>query len=165
MMTYNPLTALLIFIGFSVLIWAFFRPVKGWYWLLKINWQSNEKTVMEDILKQLYRLESYGAEIDITVLTNSLKIKDSHVIQAIHKMSVNELVKVEGDLLRLTKEGRQYALKIIRVHRLWEKYLAEKTGFDKTEWRGKVGGGSQRPLYPRPTPRYRKPSFAIFSGS
>ncbi len=49
-------------------------------------------------------------------------------------MSVNEFVKVEGDLLKLTKEGRQYALKIIRVHRLWEKYLAEKTGFDKTEW-------------------------------
>jgi len=63
-----------------------------------------------------------------------LKIKDSQVIDTIHKMSVNELVMVEGDLLRLTKAGRQYALKIIRVHRLWEKYLAEKTGFDKSEW-------------------------------
>ena len=134
MMTYSPQIALLIFFGSSILLYAFFRPVKGWYWLLKNNWQSNEKTVMEDILKQLYRLESYGAEIDINALTNSLKIKDSHVIEAIHKMSVNELVKVDGDLLQLTKEGRQYALKIIRVHRLWEKYLAEKTGFDKTEW-------------------------------
>ena len=133
-MQYNPLTALLIFVGIASLLFAAFRPVKGWYWLLKNNWQSNEKTVMEDILKQLYRLESYGAETDINALTNSLKIKDGLIIETLHKMSVNELVKVEGDLLRLTNDGRQYALKIIRVHRLWEKYLAEKTGFDKSEW-------------------------------
>lgn len=133
-MQYNPLVALLIFIGLTSLIYVVFRPTKGWYWLLKNNWTSNEKTVMEDILKQLYRLESYGSDSDINALTNSLKIKDSLIIEAIHKMSVNELVKVEGDLLRLTKEGRQYALKIIRVHRLWEKFLAEKTGFDKSEW-------------------------------
>ena len=134
MMEYNPLIALSIFIVLAALIFAVFRPLKGWFWLLKNNWKSNEKTVMEDILKQLYRLESYGSEADINALTNSLKIKDGLVIEAIHKMSVNELIKVEGDLLRLTKEGRQYALKIIRVHRLWEKYLAEKTGFDKSEW-------------------------------
>ena len=133
-MTYNPITALLIFLGGVILIFAFFRPVKGWYWLLKNNYQSNEKTVMEDILKQLFRLESYGAETDINALTNSLKVKDSFIIDAIHKMSIMELVKVEGDLLRLTNEGRQYALKIIRVHRLWEKYLAEKTGFAKSDW-------------------------------
>jgi len=134
MMQYNPLIALLIFIGLALLIYAAFRPVKGWYWLLRNNWQSNEKTVMEDILKQLYRLESYGSDIDINALTNSLKINDSLIVDALHNMSVNELVKVEGDLIRLTKQGRQYALKIIRVHRLWEKYLAEKTGFDKSEW-------------------------------
>ena len=134
MMQYNPLMALLFFVGICLLLYMAFRPVKGWYWLLRNNWQSNEKTVMEDILKQLYRLESYRAETDINALTNSLKIKDSSIIEALHKMSVNELVKVEGDLLQLTEEGRQYALRIVRVHRLWEKYLAEKTGFDKSEW-------------------------------
>ena len=133
-MQYNPFLALLIFLGIASLLFALFRPVKGWYWLLKNNWLSNEKTVMEDILKQLYRMESYGVEADINALTNSLKIKDGLIIETLHKMSVNELVKVEGDVLQLTKEGRQYALKIIRVHRLWEKYLAEKTGFDKSEW-------------------------------
>ncbi|MGI9531854.1 iron dependent repressor, metal binding and dimerization domain protein [Lutimonas sp.] len=124
----------MIFIGLVILIFAFFRPVKGWYWLIKNNYQSNEKTVIEDILKQLYRLETYGSETDISLLTNSLKFKDAVIIDALHKMSVMELVKVEGDLIQLTAEGRQYALKIIRVHRLWEKYLAEKTGFDKTDW-------------------------------
>ena len=93
-MTYNPITALLIFLGGILLVFAFFRPVKGWYWLLKNNYQSNEKTVMEDILKQLFRLESYGAETDINAITNSLKVKDSFIIEAIHKMSIMELIKV-----------------------------------------------------------------------
>jgi len=138
MTSYNPVVALLIFAGIVVLIYVFFRPVKGWYWLIKNNWKSNEKTIMEDILKQLYRLENYGAETDIVSLTNSLKIKDSLIIEAIHKMTLNDLIQFEGDLLKLTKEGRQYALRIIRVHRLWEKYLAEKTGFDKTEWHNRA---------------------------
>ena len=134
MSSYNPIVALLIFAGLVFLGFTFFRPVKGWYWLIKNNWISNEKTIMEDILKQLYRLESYGTETDIITLTNSLKIKDRLIIDTVHKMAVNELIDFEGDLVKLTKEGRQYALRIIRVHRLWEKYLAEKTGFDKTEW-------------------------------
>lgn len=133
-MTYDPYIALAVFLGTVIVLLVFFRPVKGWYWVLRNNWATNEKTVMEDILKQLYRLETYGGDVDVNALTNSLKIKDKQVIEAIHKMSVNNLVAVDRDLIRLTKEGRQYALKIIRVHRLWEKFLAEKTGFDKTEW-------------------------------
>lgn len=138
MSSYNPLIALVIFIALVFLGFVFFRPVKGWYWLIKNNWRSNEKTIMEDILKQLYRLESSGAETDIISLTNSLKIKDGLIIEAVHKMTMNELIHFDGDLVRLTKDGRQYALKIIRVHRLWEKYLAEKTGFDKREWHGRA---------------------------
>ena len=49
-------------------------------------------------------------------------------------MSINELIQCEGDVLKLTNSGRDYALRIVRVHRLWEKYLAEKTGYDKSEW-------------------------------
>ena len=37
-------------------------------------------------------------------------------------------------MLRLTHTGRRYALQIIRAHRLWEKYLANETGFDEEEW-------------------------------
>ena len=84
--------------------------------------------------RSAFARETFGTETDINALTNSLKFEDSIVIEALHNMSVMELVKVEGDLLQLTAEGRQYALKIIRVHRLWEKYLAEKTGFDKSDW-------------------------------
>ena len=131
---YNPITALLSFAVISLALYFLFRPGTGWFWILKGNWKRNEKTIIEDVLKQLYRMENSGLTADTNALTNALKIKDDLVIEAIHRMAVTELVQLDGDQVGLTPEGRKYALRIIRVHRLWEKYLAEKTGFDKREW-------------------------------
>ena len=134
MNSYNPIYALLIFGLICLFAYLLFRPIYGWYWILKNNWKSNEKTIIEDILKQLYRMENSGLVADTNALTNALKMKDKLIIDAIHQMAVSELVHLDGDQVSLTREGRKYALRIIRVHRLWEKYLAEKTGFDKREW-------------------------------
>lgn len=135
---YNPIYALMIFSLICLLLYLLFRPVSGWYWILKNNWKSNEKTIIEDILKQLYRMENSGLTADTNALTNALKMKDKLIIDAIHRMAVTELVHLEGDQVSLSREGRKYALRIIRVHRLWEKYLAEKTGFDKREWHNRA---------------------------
>ena len=45
-----------------------------------------------------------------------------------------ELVAVRGDSYRLTPEGRKYALRVVRIHRLWERYLAEETGLGPDAW-------------------------------
>jgi DtxR family Mn-dependent transcriptional regulator len=79
-------------------------------------------------------MENSGLVADTNAITHALKMNDKLIIDAIHKMAVSELVQLDGDQVSLTREGRKYALRIIRVHRLWEKYLAEKTGFDKREW-------------------------------
>lgn len=134
MISYNPLNNLLVFIALSVLAYFLFRPTKGWFWLFKNNLKLNEKTVIEDILKQLYHFENSGKEATVNNITRSLKFNDKLIIDVIKEMSINELVALDGDVLKLTNEGRDYALRIIRVHRLWEKYLAEKTGYDKLEW-------------------------------
>jgi DtxR family Mn-dependent transcriptional regulator len=34
----------------------------------------------------------------------------------------------------LTPDGRDYALRIIRAHRVYERYLADQTGFKESEW-------------------------------
>lgn len=134
MTAYSPTYALVIFAVISLGLFLMFRPVTGWFWILKNNWRSNEKIIIEDILKQLYRMENAGLTADINALTNALKMKDRLIIDAIQRMAETELVELNGDQVNLTREGRKYALRIIRVHRLWEKYLAEKTGFDKKEW-------------------------------
>ncbi len=137
-MNYSPTYALLIFFGFSIVTYLLFRPRKGLFWVIKNNLESNEKIVIEDILKQLYHSENSGKELDVNSLTNALKFSNSTIIDVIKKMTINELVESDGDVLKLTSTGRDYALRIVRVHRLWEKYLAEKTGFDKIEWHGRA---------------------------
>jgi DtxR family Mn-dependent transcriptional regulator len=134
MTLYNPTYALLIFLFFSILIYLLFRSAKGWFWLITNNLRSNEKIIIEDILKQLYHSENSGKEQNVNILTNALKFNDRQIIEVIEKMALNDLIQIDGDVLVLTNSGREYALRIIRVHRLWEKYLAEKTGFDKEEW-------------------------------
>ena len=134
MNTYNPLYALFIFIGLSLLIYLLFRPTKGWFWLIKNNYKINEKTVIEDVLKHLYHNENSNNNINSNDLVNALKYNDNVIIKSIEKMIENELIFFEKESLKLTGKGRDYALKIVRVHRLWEKYLAENTGFDKSEW-------------------------------
>ena len=133
-MHYNPFIALVIFLVVTAVLFLLFRPIKGWFWVIKNNLKINEKTVIEDILKQLYHYENSGKEANLDTLTGVLKTNEAVLIDVLQKMTINELVEFNGDSLKLTKSGRDYALRIVRVHRLWEKYLAEKTGFDKTEW-------------------------------
>ena len=130
----NPLYNLIIFTVIVLLSFLLFRPNKGWFWVFKNNLKLNEKTVIEDILKQLYHDENSGKEATINNVTRSLKFNDGLIVDVLKKMSIIELIELEGDVLKLTNSGRDYALRIVRVHRLWEKYLAEKTGFDKKEW-------------------------------
>lgn len=134
MITYNPLNALLIFLVIIVLTYLLFRPKKGWFWIVKNNYNTNEKTVVEDILKLLYHSENDGEIVTKNELTSKLNFKTNLIQNSIEKMISNHFIEVENEKIKLTNDGREYALRIIRVHRLWEKFLAEKTGYDKLEW-------------------------------
>lgn len=134
MITYNPLNALLIFLVIIVLTYLLFRQKKGWFWIVKNNYNTNEKTIVEDILKLLYHSENDGEIVTKKELTSKLNFKTNLIQNSIEKMISNHFIEVENEKIKLTNNGREYALRIIRVHRLWEKFLAEKTGYDKLEW-------------------------------
>jgi len=134
MYTYNPLNALLLFLVISLLLYLLFRPSKGWFWIVKNNYRTNEKIIIEDILKLLFHNESSGNIINKNDLTRLLKFKESVINQSIEKMINNSLILLDEEKIKLTNVGKDYALRIIRMHRLWEKFLAEKTGYDKLEW-------------------------------
>ena len=134
MNNYNPSSALLIFFALATLLFLIFRPTKGWFWILSKNFKSNQKVIIEDILKQLYHFENAGNKVDTKTLVQVLNFKNKSIIEAIQIMSENNLVYFDSDVLKLTEEGTEYALRIVRVHRLWERYLADKTGFNKHEW-------------------------------
>ncbi len=133
-MIYNPITALVSFFGICILLFFVFRPKKGIYFLLKKAYSQKDKIIMEDILKYLYHNQMSDNSITTNDLTNALNFSNSILIENLKKMMENELLVLDKDNYKLTPKGNEYALQIIRAHRLWEKYLSEKTGFDKEEW-------------------------------
>lgn len=131
-MSYDPVIALSLFLGISILIYVVYKfgiPEK-----IFRSRSLAEKTLIEDILKQLYHVEYSGRFASLNGLAGALKIKDARLIELIETMNRSDLIKNDQSLIKLTPSGTDYALKIIRVHRLWEKYLSEKTGYDKSEW-------------------------------
>lgn len=133
-MEYNPIWALTIFFLLAGILWWFFQPGKGWFWHFKNQSQINEKIIIEDVLKQLYHFETSGQKVDMKTLIQVLNYSNHKLMEALNVMGVKHLITNNPNEIKLTESGREYALRIVRVHRLYEKYLAEKTGFHKTEW-------------------------------
>jgi len=133
-----PMVALALFFVLAILIFFIFRPRIGWYWLLKKGQKTNDKIIIEDVLKQLFHAEEERFEMGLNALLGVLKIQEKTLLPILAIMQTSRLIKIEKGRYSLLPTGREYALKIIRVHRLYEKYLSEKTGFDKTEWHGKA---------------------------
>ena len=133
-MNYNPIIALALFFGICLILFLVFRPKKGIYFSLKNNYQQKDKTIIEDISKFIYHNHISNNTITTNDLTNTLNFSNSLIIECLKKMIDNELIILKKDSYKLTANGNEYALQIIRAHRLWEKYLSEKTGFHKGEW-------------------------------
>ncbi len=135
---YPPLLALSLFFAVSAVLFFLFRPEKGFYWLARKNINSRKKVIIEDVLKFLYHGEATNNSINIKDLTRSLNFREQQIFESIRQMTEHGLIHLEGENIKLTAEGNEYALQIVRAHRLWEHFLAEKTGFDKSQWHTKA---------------------------
>jgi DtxR family Mn-dependent transcriptional regulator len=49
-------------------------------------------------------------------------------------MHSSQLLIIDAVRICLTPAGRETALLIIRAHRLWERFLADQTGYSESEW-------------------------------
>jgi DtxR family Mn-dependent transcriptional regulator len=131
---YDPKLALLVFLALSMLAFLVFRPNKGWFFLIKNSTKSRKKIVVEDILKLLYHSENSVDELTSEDLCHQLKFNNRLILKSIEEMQAHNLIQIQDEVVSLTKSGTDYALRMVRAHRLWEKFLSEKTGFDKLEW-------------------------------
>jgi DtxR family Mn-dependent transcriptional regulator len=130
----DPVSALLaasaLFVVGSLLFW----PKMGVLSLLLRALRTGERESIEDALKHLYDCEYLDTLGSIQSLAGALELTTSRVAALITRLESLGLVRTEEAGLRLTTEGRSYALRIIRIHRLWETYLADRTGFQEAEW-------------------------------
>ena len=133
-MTTEPLILLLIgasLAGGLVLLIAPRGGLLGWIRRVREN---TARVHVEDALKHLYDCEDKGVSCSPQSLAGSLGTTADRAAKIIHRLEKSGLLQSSGNALQLTPEGRSGALRVIRVHRLWEYYLADETSLHETEW-------------------------------
>ncbi len=124
-------------IGVLIFILVFY-PNKGIIAVWKKSNYANKKVLIEDALKYLYNCEYNNSTCSLNGIAGNLSISADEATDIISRLESMGLVSAKKDELNLTSDGRSYALRVIRVHRLWEKYLADETSVTENEWHQKA---------------------------
>jgi len=129
-----PFTALAVFGAVAVLAALLFWPRRGLVaWGLRYTRRS-DRVLLEDALKQLYHAESAGRPGTTESLAGGLEVARGSAVRLVERLAELGLVRAEEGQFSLTPDGRAHALHLVRAHRLWERYLADRTGVLPAEW-------------------------------
>jgi DtxR family Mn-dependent transcriptional regulator len=130
----DPLTVLIV--GLFVLAGcaALFWPGSG----LAGRWlrgrRAADRVRVEDALKHLWECEYRQRPASLESLAGTLGIDGRRVAELVERLARLGLVRHDGGGLELSSDGRRDALRVVRIHRLWERYLADETGLDARAW-------------------------------
>jgi DtxR family transcriptional regulator, Mn-dependent transcriptional regulator len=126
----------MIIIGLVIIVFLhwFFWPKKGGLALILKLKRNNKRILIEDALKFIFECEYNKCLSDVNSLAGHLNISIDKAGNLITSLSSLELIKIRHQTVSLTDAGRSYALRIIRVHRIWERYLADETSVSPAEW-------------------------------
>ena len=90
----------------------------------------NYSTSEENYIKAIFHLQKEDGTVTTNELARELKTKPASVTDMMKKLKAKKLLHYEAyQGFRLSNEGKKVALNIIRRHRLWEYFLAEKLKF------------------------------------
>jgi len=117
--------------GLGMLI---FWPERGLFERWQRARQMNERVLIEDALKHIFKCETKGRCPTLESTAGALSTTVNQVADILAQMAEHDLLQMKEGKFCLTPAGRDYALHIIRAHRLWERYLADETGFAEAEW-------------------------------
>lgn len=134
----DPLVNLIVFGLAMVVIAVVFWPGRGLLPLLRRAARSTERVLVEDALKHLFNCERSTRAATVESVAGLLAISRGRAGDLLTLLSQRGLARVGPDGFELTEGGRTYALRILRTHRLWERYLADRTGLPPGEWHGEA---------------------------
>lgn len=90
----------------------------------------NFSTSEENYIKAIFHLQQEEGTVTTNELARELKTRPASVTDMMKKLKSKKLLHYEAyQGFRLSNEGKKVALNIIRRHRLWEYFLAEKLKF------------------------------------
>lgn len=113
-----------IFVWILVGVLLIFTP----RWGALARWRGWRAAVeserLQDALKLLLDEQWQLHHTSLSDLSARLRLSDRAGLRLVSRMQAQGLLQQSGSELRLTPEGRQAALQIVRAHRLLERYLA-----------------------------------------
>jgi DtxR family Mn-dependent transcriptional regulator len=131
---YNPLTAfimgVLLVAGAAVAFWPNVGLFSRWQRARRVT----QRVLSEDAMKHIHESQLQGQHPTLQSVAGALQISPNRAAEVLADLEQCELLTDQGDELRLTVAGREAALHVIRAHRLWERHLADDTGFTEEEW-------------------------------
>ena len=130
----NPVLALLIAGIIGVFVAGLFWPLRGFFWRWLRGFRPTDRVLVEDALKHLHDCEYRQIPCTLHSLCGALRISGNRTADLLTRLEQLQLVTSAGGGYRLTPDGRSWALRVIRTHRLWERYLSDRTGLHPAEW-------------------------------
>lgn len=89
----------------------------------------------ENYIKEIFSIqEEINSDVNTNIIAERLSTKASSVTDMLKKLAAKELViykKYKG--VKLNKKGKDFAISVIRKHRLWETFLVDKLNFSWDE--------------------------------
>lgn len=130
----DPLTALTVFGALVVLLALLFWPRRGVVARLGQLAHLSDRVLLEDALKHVYTCESVGRTCSLESLAGRLEVSRGKAAHLLSDLADAGLTTNEQGGPTLTEKGRASAIQLVRTHRLWERYLADRTGVPAGEW-------------------------------
>ena len=131
----DPLLALLVFgvvvLAVALVLW----PGGGLLARIRRFRALSERVRLEDALKHVYMCERTGPHCTLESLAGRLEVSTGgRGDRCSRTWRTWGWCELGGEEPALTDDGRRSALHIVRTHRLWERYLADRTGVPAGEW-------------------------------
>jgi DtxR family Mn-dependent transcriptional regulator len=130
----DPALALAVFGAIVLLLAALFWPRLGLLPRLRRLSHLSERVLLEDALKHVYMRERIGGECSLESVAGRLEVTVARAADLLSKLAESGLVRNDERGPELTEAGRSSAVRLVRTHRLWERYLADRTGVPAGEW-------------------------------
>lgn len=126
--------ALLTFFGLLLLLAAVFWPRVGVVARVSRLKVLSERVRVEDALKHFYDCETRGVPGTLEGLAGVLETSRGRALRILERAEAMGLVAPAQQGFTLSGTGRAYALRVLRTHRLLERFLADRTGTRPAEW-------------------------------
>ncbi len=130
----HPAWALAVALVLAGAMAALLWPDRGLLWRGVRALRATERVLVEDALKHLFDCEYKGRVASLESLSGALAISRARAAEVLARLEARELVAAGDGGYRLTAGGRSDALRVVRIHGLWERYLSDETGLDPERW-------------------------------